>query len=317
MSAAAHFPHLDLEDLIAAAAGQPFDGRARLHLARCEPCRREADRWNLVAAGVRSLAATSPGTAPPFRPRRSRRRVLASPWRRAMLAAASAAAALVLLIGIGEVAGIVHVHLDGPGDQPVLTAVTGCTQLQQADGKLEQVNGSSLVIKTASGQPVTVTMTQATSESMSGAPLSDITDGASVAVRGTSSGGTVTAALVIVGSPLSAIGPPDSARVEGTVSDRSAAGFTLVTSAGTQIPVALSDGTLVVVLHARPGQLQAGTSIFAVGHAGPDGTLTAQAVAAVSRLPAGTHVTLSVKDCSPSSVTEALAAIGATPSPAS
>ena len=47
--------------------------------------------------------------------------------------------------------GYVHVHLSGPGTETVLTAVTGCSQLEQADGTLEQVNGSSLVIKTALG----------------------------------------------------------------------------------------------------------------------------------------------------------------------
>ena len=49
-----------------------------------------------------------------------------------------------------------------------------------------------------------------------------------------------------------------------------------------------SGDTLVVVPHASLGQLQHGATIFAVGHAGPDGTLSAQAVAAVSQLPPGT-----------------------------
>ena len=177
MNADTHFPHLDLEDLIAAAAGQPVDDQAREHLAGCEQCRREAGRWNLVADGVRDLAATASGTGQPSGPRRSGRPRLAGPrlagpWRRAMLVAVSAAAAIVLVLGVGEVAGVVHVHLGGPGNQPVLTAVTGCTQLQQASGTLEQVNGSRLVVKTASGQPVTVITTATTFMSMSGAPLS-------------------------------------------------------------------------------------------------------------------------------------------------
>jgi hypothetical protein len=49
----------------------------------------------------------------------------------------------------------VHLHLSGPGAETALTAVTGCTQLKQADGTLKQVNGSSLVIQMASGRPVT------------------------------------------------------------------------------------------------------------------------------------------------------------------
>ena len=310
------YPHLDLGDLIAGAAGQPIGDRARKHLAGCEHCQLEANRWNLVAEGVRGLAAAAPETAQPARPRRTRQRVLAGPWRRAMLVAASAAAALVLLVGVGAVTGLVHVHLSGPGTETVLTAVTGCTQLEQADGTLEQVNGSSLVIQTASGQPVTVTTTPSTFVSMSGALLSDITDGASVMVRGYSSDGTIPAAIVTVGQPFSAVNPPGFVPVQGTVSDASTAGFTLVTSSGTRVPVTTSGGTLVVVPHASPGQLQAGTTIFALGHAGPDGTLSARAVAAVSQLRSGAHVSVSVKDCSPGSIVEALGAISTAPASA-
>ena len=61
-----------------------------------------------------------------------------------------------------------------------------------------------------------------------------------------------------------------------------------------------------------PWRLMA-TGGFAVGHAGPDRTLSARAVAAVSQLPSGRHISVSVKDCSPSSVTDALSAISAAP----
>jgi hypothetical protein len=306
-------PHLDLEDLIAGAAGQPAGDRARAHLASCEHCRREANRWNLVAGGIRDLAAAAPETAQPARPRRTGQHVLAGPWRRAMLVAGSAAAALVLLAGVGAVTGVVHVHFGNNGTQTVLTAVTGCTQLKQADGTLEQVNGSSLVIKTASGQPVTVTTTATTFVSMSGALLSDITDGASAMVRGHSSDGTIAAAIVTVGQPFSAVNPPGFVPVQGTVADAGTGGFTLVTSTGTRVPVTTSGDTLVIVPHASLGQLQAGAAIFALGHAGPDGTLAAAAVAAVTQPPSGGHLTVSVKDCSPSSIEEALGAISAAP----
>jgi hypothetical protein len=309
-------PHLDLGDLIAGAAGQPVGDRAREHLAGCGHCQREANRWDLVADGVRGLAAAAPETAQPAWPRRTRRRVLPRPVRHAMLAAGSAAAALVLLVAIGSAVGVVHVRLSGPGTETALTAVTGCSQLVQADGTLERVNGSSLVIKAASGQPVTVTTTAATFVSMSGAPLNDITDGASVMVRGFRSDGTIEAAIVTVGQPFSAVNPPGFVPVEGTVSDASTAGFTLLTSSGTRIPVTTSSGTLVVVPHARLGQLQAGAAIFALGHAGPDGTLSARAVAAVSQLPSGRHIGISVKDCSPSSIDEALGAISVAPASA-
>ena len=110
----------------------------------------------------------------------------------------------------------------------------------------------------------------------------------------------------------------------GRVSDASSAGFTVVTSGGTRVRVTTSGDTLVVVPHASLGQLQHGATIFAVGHAGPDGTLSAQAVAAVSQLPpgvpagvhppAGAHLHISVHahvgghgpGCSPSAIAAAL-----------
>ncbi len=306
-------PHLDLQDLIAEAAGQPIGDPAREHLASCEHCQLEANRWNLVADGVRGLAAAAPETAQPARPPRAGQRVLAGSWRHAMLVVGGAAAALVLLVGVGTVTGLVHVHLSGPGTETALTAVTGCTQLEQADGTLELVNGSSLVIKTASGQPVTVTTTPTTFVSMSGALLDDITDGASVVVHGYSSDGTIAAAIVTVGPPSSAVNPPGFVVVRGTVSNASTAGFTVVTSTGTRVPVSTSGYTLVVIPHASLGQLQAGATVFALGQAGPDGTLSARAVAAVSQLPQlapGLHLNVSVKNCSPSSIVDALGAIG-------
>jgi hypothetical protein len=334
MNADLHSPHLDLGDLIAEAAGQPIGDRAQEHLAACEHCQLEANRWNLVADGVRGLAAAVPeaatipeaGAVPeaaavpevaqPARPRRIGQRAAKGPWRRAMLVAGSAAAALVLLVGIGAVTGYVHVHVDlpGHGNHAALTAVTGCTQLEQADGTLAQVTGNSLVIKVASGQPVTVTTTASTFVTMSGPLLSDITDGASVMVRGGySSDGTIAAAIVTVGPPFGAVNPAGFVPVQGTVSDASTAGFTLVTSGGTRVRVTTSGETLVVVPHASLSQLQAGTAIFAVGQAGPDGTLSARGVAAITQLRSGPHLGVSVKDCSSSSVVEALDAISAAP----
>jgi len=300
-------PHLDLEDLIAEATGQPIGDRAREHLAACEHCQLEANRWNLVAGGVRGLVAAAPEAAQPARPRRTGQRVLAGPWRRAMLMAGSAAAALVLLVGIGAATGLVHVHLSGHSTGTVLTAVTGCAGVEQASGALEQVNGSSLVIKTASGQPVTVTTTASTFVSTSGPLLSDITDGASVMVRGHSSNGTLAAAIVTVGQPFSAVSPSGFVPIQGTVSDASTAGFTLVTSTGTRVPVTTSGATLVIVPHASLGQLQVGGTIFALGQAGPDRTLSARAVAAVRQLPSGGHLNVSFRSCSPSSIAAALA----------
>jgi hypothetical protein len=307
------YPHLDLEDLVAGAAGQPLGDRAREHLASCEHCQREANRWNLVAEGVRGLAAAAPETAQPGRPRRTGQRVLASPWRRAILVVGSVAAALVLLVGLGEVTGFVHVHLSSPGSGTALTAVTGCSQIEQVDGTLDQVNGNSLLIKTVGGQPVTVTTTATTFVSISGPLLGEITDGASVMVRGSRSGGTIKAAIVTVGQPFSAVNPPGFVPVQGTVADASTVGFTLVASGGTRVQVTTSGDTLVIVPHASPDRLPPGVTILAVGQAGPDGTLSARAVAAVSQPRSGAHLNVSVKvkDCSPSSIDEAIGTISA------
>jgi Domain of unknown function (DUF5666) len=305
------YPHLDLGDLIAGAAGRQVGDRANEHLAGCKDCKLEADRWNLVAESVRGLAAAASESAQPALPRGTGPRAQA-PRRRATLVAASVAAAIILLVGIGVVTGTVHVQFSGSSTKPVLTAVTGCSKDQQADGTLQQVNGSSLVIQTAGGRPVTVTTTASTFVSMSGPPMSQITDGASVEVRGYRSNGTIRAAIVTVGQPFNAVNPPGFVPLQGTVSNASPAGFTLVTSTGTQVVVNTDEGTLVIVPHASLGQLQVGTTIFALGDAEADGTLSAIAVTAVSQLSPGIHVNVSVKNCSSRSIVEALGAISTT-----
>ena len=183
---------------------------------------------------------------------------------------AGAAAALVLIgagFGVGAAVSGHAPGTTGSGPVTALTAVTGCAQLEQASGTLEQVNGSSLVIKTASGGPVTVTTTAATRMNASGALVEDITDGAAVLVAGPSSGGTIAADFVVVGSGASLAALPGVAEVQGTVSDASSAGFTVVTSAGSRVPVTTSGHTDVTLFHARPGQLQAGGSTIAIGYA--------------------------------------------------
>jgi hypothetical protein len=341
-------PHLDLGDLIAEANGQPIGDAAREHLAGCGQCRLEASRWNLVADGVHGLAAAAsepaaPEAAPvaypsrPGRPQRARRRVLARPARRALLVAGSAAATAVLLVGVGIGSGLVQVNLSGPSAETVLTAVSGCAALESANGTLEQVNGSSLVIKTASGQPVTVTTTASTEAGevgASGSLLGDITDGASVTLWGPSSDGTIAALFVIIANPAQQHPqpPPGMVVVKGTVADASTAGFTVVTADGTRVPVTTSGHTDVSVLNASLGQFPVGASILAIGSAGPDGTLSAVGVVAILALPpalppaslpggpqlhAPVHVQthaqgrqVHVKNCSPASIDEVLAAGG-------
>jgi len=312
-----HSSHLDLADLIAEAAGQPVAARAREHLANCADCRAEADRWNLIGDGVRGVPAATPEAARPTQSQRTLLgrigpRGLARPVRRVLLAVGSAAAAVVLLGVAGYSTGAVHVHF-GQASSTVLTAVGGCSGLEQASGTLQQVNGTSLVIKTAAGQPVTVTTTAATLLGMSGALESDITDGAPVAVAGPSSGGTIAAAAVNVGSTR--IGKPElsgAVTVQGTVSDASAAGFTVVTPGGTRVPVITSGSTVVSVANASLRQLLPGAVTMALGYAGPDGTLTARGVIQPLARPVqlrpgvSLHTTMNVRDCTPASLADAL-----------
>lgn len=308
----ANSTHLDLEDLIAEVTGQAIGDQAREHLAGCGQCQLEANRWNLVAEGIRDLAAETAEVPGPARPRRTGRRVLAGPWRRAMVVAVSAAAALVLLVVIGIAAGLVHVHLSGPGSGSrtgtTLTSVSGCARLEQAAGTLERVSGADVVIKTAGGRLVTVTTTAATRLTASGALLGDVTDGAAVTVAGVSSAGTIAADYVVVGGHPS-LAVPGVVTVRGTVSDAGAAGFTVVTSAGTRVPVTTSGATVVTVSDASLGQLRDGASTMALGYAGPDGTLSALAVLQPPGWPAGAHVTASVRNCSSTAISHEIVAL--------
>jgi hypothetical protein len=309
----ANSTHLDLDDLIAQVTGQAVGEQAREHLAGCEQCQLEANRWSLVAEGVRDLAAEAAEAPEPARPPRAGRRVLAGPWRRAAVIAGSVAAALVLLVAIGTAAGLVHVRLSGPGSgsgsETTLTSVNGCTRLEQAHGTLERVNGADVVIKTASGQLVTVATTATTRLAASGALLGDITDGTAVTVAGTSSDGTLAADYVVVSTKPPTLTVPGIVTVRGTVTDAGAAGFTVVTSAGTRVPVTTSGATTVTVFHASLSQLQGGGRTMAVGYPGPHGTLSALAVVQPPNWPAGAHATLSVRNCSSTAINHEIMAL--------
>jgi hypothetical protein len=102
------------------------------HLASCELCRTETTRWNLVAEGVRGLAAAAPEEeAQPARRRRAGPHALAGHRRRTMLAV-GAAAALVL----GGAGYLSATALIGHPLGTVLTAVSGCPALKLASGTL-------------------------------------------------------------------------------------------------------------------------------------------------------------------------------------
>jgi len=309
----ANSTHLDLEDLIAEVTGQAVGEHAREHLAGCEQCQLEANRWSLVADGVRDLAAEAAEVPEPARPPRTGRRALAGPWRRAAVIVGSVAASLVLLVAIGIAAGLVHVHLSGPGSgsgsETTLTSVSGCARLQQANGRLERVNGADVVIKTASGQLVTVTTTTTTRLDASGALLGDITNGATVTVAGTSSDGRLAADLVIVSTNPPSLAVPGTVTVRGTVADAGAAGFTVVTSAGNRVPVTTSGGTAVSIFHASLSQLQDSGRTMAIGYPGPGGTLSALAVLQPPNWPVGAHAKLSVRNCSSTAINHEIMAL--------
>jgi hypothetical protein len=298
--------HLDLEELLAEVNGEAVSDLAREHLAACGRCHADALRWGTVAGGVRELMTVSSPLPALVRPPAQ-----AGRKPRAAIAAAAAAAVLVLGgAGYGLTAALTAQAASPAGtstNTAALTAVSGCTSLKETSGTLAQMNGTSLVIKTASGQPVTVTTTASTMVSVSGAPLGDITNGASIAVAGPSSDGTIAATHAMVGWPQSdskTLRLPGGVAAEGTVADASPGGFTVVTSAGTRVPVTTSSGTNVTLLHASRSQLRTGESTFAVGRARPDGTLAA--ITVVQPVLRGSKLNWQVKGCSPASVDTAI-----------
>jgi hypothetical protein len=232
--------------------------------------------------------------------------------------AATAAAALVLVAGVGYGASkVVHISFGtgGTSSGPVLTALSGCSSLEQANGALERVSGSSLIIKSASGQTATVKTTAATMVGVGGAYATlagDITDGAPVTAAGTSSGGAIVASLVVRANPAKVTPPPGQVVVSGTMADKSTAGFTVVRSDGSQVRVTTTRDTVMSVRGAALSQLPAGATILAIGLAGEHETLSARGVLGIVQLPQGGpqvhgQAHLHVANCSPESVAAALA----------
>jgi hypothetical protein len=230
-----------------------------------------------------------------------------------MLVGGAVAAAVVLGFA-GYETGAVHIHFGNTPGTTTLTAVGGCAGLEEASGTLERVVGGNLVIKTASGGPVTVTASASTFAAMSGALEGDIADGATVSVTGFGSDGAIAAIVVHLGEAGKA-SIPGSVTVQGTVADASADSFVVVTSDGTRVPVTTSGSTLVVETKVSLSQLQPGALTMAIGYPGPDGALTARGVVqplvGPFRLPPGAHVSVqtNVRDCSPASLADAISNI--------
>lgn len=220
-----------------------------------------------------------------------------------------------------------------------LTAVSGCPGLAATSGTLERVTGSSLVLKTPGGEPVTVTTSTSIkiSRQVTGT-VSDITDGAQVIVHGTGSDGVIAAQRISIG-PLPRVhgqlpprhrrgrprgGHPDGrprspARggiANGTVTDASTGSFTVIMPGGFHVPVTTSGSTTVYTLAtATLGQLRTGEFVIAVGSAKADGALAAATVEQGADVPHIQHGNGIVPQpwlgCSPAAVaTAALLSVG-------
>jgi hypothetical protein len=307
----AQFPHLELDELLA----EPVSEQARAHVATCPDCRGEARRWGTVAAGVRGQAAMTPDLPPLSLTRHTGQHT----GRRTRLLAC-AAAAFVLLGGVGyAVDAALAGHTASPASGAKTAAfvkVSGCAALAEVTGTLQQVNGTSLAVQTSNGQSVTVTVTPSTLVSQLDGSMADITDGAHVSVGGTESNGILAASKISVGLPGEGkkapgggsehvITTPGITVVQGTVADATAVGFTVVESNRTQMPVTTSSQTHIAVFRASLSDLQTGGNIMAVGVAGSNGTLAAAVIAQVAP---GMQDTLTVSNCSPTSIDNAITA---------
>lgn len=314
--------HLDLAELLAEVNGEAADDAAREHLATCERCRAEAGRWGTAARGVRDLAAHAhpPDAALPALPalpRQARR-----PTRTVLVTSAAAGILLLGAASYGLANALTGAKPAGPGGGSGsagttaklagVNAVAGCATLDQASGTLEQVSGTSLVIKTSGGQPVTVTTSADTTVHDADASPDVITDGAPVTVVGHGSDGTIAAAKVAIGSPpppsrhATLDVPPGLVAAKGTVADASTGGFTVVTPGGTQVPVTISGKTEIVLRQVTVSQLQSGGTVVAFGYAGKNETLAAIDVV---QIPAGASTSeFAVRSCSSASVDGAITA---------
>jgi hypothetical protein len=231
--------------------------------------------------------------------------------RRAHRLAAVAAAALLLAGGTayGLTAGLGNSAAPAPHHTMTtgLTTVSGCVSVKIAMGTLEQIHGTTLVLRTLNGQRQIVTTSSRTKVTMFRAPLSSIADGERASVFGTRSPGKVAAQGVITGlagHSTFRVSPASLTAFTGTVTQATRGGFVLVTSTGTHVPVTTSSRTNVMVFRASLSRLQIGAGVLAVGHPGPAGTLAAFSVLSVPHLPNPAHFQfIQPHGCSPSAIT--------------
>jgi hypothetical protein len=298
-------PHLTLEDLLAEVS-QPGTTPAAAHLASCVRCRNELLQWSAVADGVRAHLVTA--TPSPMILDRVFATIDSGDTTRVRRIFGHAksvrigAAAALLAVGAGAYglsdalgsAATHHSNAPSSATSAAFTDVTGCAGLEMAMGTLTGVEGSTLTIQTTSGQLVTVTTTSSTGLlQQARGSLADVVNGSTVIVGGTPATGTFIAQQIGVvtnsGAPARRQANPSANpsvqtdRVLGTAANVGSSGFTVVEPDGTNIAVATSPATGVMVvtqsnLSQNLSQLQLGARTFAGGAVSSDGTLAAKAI---------------------------------------
>jgi hypothetical protein len=309
--------HLDLEELLAGAAGRPLSEQARDHLASCPDCRSERAAWSAATGGVRQLTAAT--ELPPWRfpaapGHRPRRRVLLT-----------AAASVAVLAAVGGTTWGLTSGSTPAGTMAGLTAVTGCPGLAAVSGTLAQVDGTQLTVRDLDGATVTVATSGSTRvQAEQTGSLGDVTDGTRVIVHGTPGTNVLAAENILANTakppqpsrlrtklPQPPTASPRPGTVVGTVSDVHAGGFTVTQQlAGFQVQVTTSAATVVNTLVASSTrQLQTGERVIAVGPSGPNGSLTALSVEQGTSLPMVQTVPSrsAAGSCDPTAVASALA----------
>jgi hypothetical protein len=288
--------HLTIEELTAYVNGAAVDAESQAHVAGCGSCQTETARWGKVAGGVRLLTA-SPDPLPPL----ADVTATSSPlWtsRRAVLAAAAAVAILLVTVyGLTSVPRDTNAPVAAGDSNPTAVAAaltsTDCSEVKVAAGTLESVNGSSLVLRTASGTAVTVSTSDSTTitRQVKGG-LSDVANGKTVVIQGdgTQAGDTITATSVAI--MPSSVDLPDGpegldlgkmlaqrGHASGTMADAGSDGFTVVRGDGSRVRIATSPSTKVIKqVTATVGELEKGEFTTAVGSPDDKGTLRATTV---------------------------------------
>ena len=234
--------------------------------------------------------------------------------RRAMLTTGVAAALLIggasywltaALTPSGTAAAAGPTAVAGPA--VALASVSGCPGIKAAIGTLEQVRGTSLMMKLASGRQVMVTTSAATMTIVQQAPLSAITNGEYAVVTGHRAGAGLAAGTVTLGphTPPRNVTPPGIVTAGGTVRDVGAGGFTLVTSRGARVTVTTSSRTGVSFFHPGLAQFRARTFTLAIGRITPGGTLAA-AIAAQPQAAGFKLTRIRYDACTPSALDTAV-----------